>query len=81
MLKQEYKENETSLSEALDLAIKVLSKTLDMTKLTPEKIELATLTRENDKTQIKILPADQVRIFLMFFFLFCDSAVEGRGAD
>ena len=60
MLKQEYKENETSLSEALDLAIKVLSKTLDMTKLTPEKIELATLTRENDKTQIKILPADQV---------------------
>ena len=61
MLKQEYKENETSLSEALDLAIKVLSKTLDMTKLTPEKIELATLTRENDKTQIKILPADQVR--------------------
>merc|ERR1711934_500779 len=60
MLKQEYKENETSLSEALDLAIKVLSKTLDMTKLTPEKIELATLTRENDKTQIKILQADQV---------------------
>ena len=64
-MKQEYKENETSLSEALDLAIKVLSKTLDMTKLTPEKIELATLTRENDKTQIKILPADQVRL-LMF---------------
>ena len=62
MLKQEYKENETSLSEALDLAIKVLSKTLDMTKLTPEKIELATLTRENDKTQIKILPADQVSL-------------------
>merc|ERR1712089_28301 len=60
MLKQEYKENETSLDDALDLSIKVLSKTLDMTKLTPEKIELATLTRENGKTQIKILPADQV---------------------
>merc|ERR1712216_155163 len=44
----------------LDLSIKVLSKTLDMTKLTPEKIEVATLTRENGKTQIKILPADQV---------------------
>ena len=38
----------------------MLSKTLDMTKLTPEKIELATLTRENGKTQIKILPANQV---------------------
>ena len=60
MLKQEYKENETSLQDALDLSIKVLSKTLDMTKLTPEKIELATLTRENNKTQIKILPADKV---------------------
>ena len=65
MLKQEYKENETSLEEALDLSIKVLSKTLDMTKLTPEKIELATLTRENNKTQIKILPADRVG-FLYF---------------
>ena len=63
MLKQEYKENETSLNDALDLSIKVLSKTLDMTKLTPEKIELATLTRENNKTQIKILPADKVVCF------------------
>merc|ERR1711970_1189725 len=58
--KQEYKEDETSLQGALDLSIKVLSKTLDMTKLAPEKIELATLTRENGKTQIKILPADKV---------------------
>jgi len=34
-----------------------------MIKQTPEKIELATLTtltREKGKTQIKILPADQV---------------------
>merc|ERR1712227_406316 len=61
ILKQEYKENETSLNDALDLSIKVLSKTLDMTKLTPEKIELATLTRENNKTQIIILPADKVQ--------------------
>merc|ERR1712142_1235406 len=60
MLKQDFKEDETSLQDALDLSIKVLSKTLDMTKLTPEKIELATLTRENGKTQIKILPANQV---------------------
>ncbi len=39
MLKQEYKEGETTLKEALALAVKVLSKTLDMTKLTPEKGE------------------------------------------
>ena len=37
--------------------LQVLSKTLDMTKQTPEKIELATLTRKKGKTQIKILPA------------------------
>ena len=69
MLKQEYKENETSLQDALDLSIKVLSKTLDMTKLTPEKIELATLTRENNKTQIKILPADKVTLPFTFQIL------------
>jgi 20S proteasome subunit alpha 3 len=44
----------------LDLAIKVLSKTLDMTKLSPEKIELSTLTRENGETKIQILAADKV---------------------
>lgn len=36
-LKQEYKEGETTLKDAQELAIKVLSKTLDMTKLTAEK--------------------------------------------
>ena len=44
ILKQDYKENETSLHEALALAIKVLSKTLDMTKLTPDKCKSLSLT-------------------------------------
>ena len=39
MLKQEYKQDETTLKEALQLALKTLSKTLDMTKITPEKSE------------------------------------------
>ena len=38
MLKQEYKEDDTSLNEALRLAIKVLSKTLDTNKLTSERV-------------------------------------------
>jgi hypothetical protein len=42
--------------------LQVLSKTLDMTKLSPEKIEIATLTRENNKTNIQILPAPRVRL-------------------
>ena len=60
MLKQEYKEGEVKLKDALNLAIKVLGKTLDMTKLTAEKVEIATLTRENNRTLITILPAAQV---------------------
>lgn len=60
MLKQELNENEINLPQAQDLAIKVLSKTLDMTKLTSEKIEMATLTRENDETVIKILTNAEV---------------------
>lgn len=38
-LKQDYKEGEMTLESAQQLAIKVLSKTLDMTKLTSEKGE------------------------------------------
>ena len=37
ILKQEYKIDETKLTDALRLAIKILSKTLDTTKLTSEK--------------------------------------------
>lgn len=37
MLKQEYNEEKMLLSDALKLAIKVLNKTLDVTKLTTEK--------------------------------------------
>jgi len=60
MLKQEYKEGETNLQQALQLAVKVLSKTLDMTKLTPEKVEIAQLTRENGVSKIQILKPDAV---------------------
>ena len=63
MLKQEYKDKPT-LKEALDLAIKVLHKTLDSTKLNSEKVELASLTREgegpNAKTVIRVIPGEEV---------------------
>lgn len=48
------------LNQAEDLAIKVLAKTLDMTKLTSEKIEMSTLSREDGKTKIKILSNAEV---------------------
>ncbi|XP_033125165.1 proteasome subunit alpha type-4-like [Anneissia japonica] len=67
MLKQEYKEEETSIDSALALSVRVLSKTLDMTKLTPEKFELATLTRQNGKTKITILPEKKVQELIKSF--------------
>jgi len=60
ILKQEYKMGETKLTDALKLAIKILSKTLDTTKLSYDKIEIATLTRENGKTRIRILGEKEV---------------------
>lgn len=39
ILKQEYEEGKTNLKEALALTVKVLSKTLDMAKLTADKRE------------------------------------------
>jgi len=60
ILKQEYKIGETKLTDALNLAVKILSKTLDVTKLSAEKIELATLTRENGRSRIRILGEKEV---------------------
>lgn len=55
LLKQEFKEEGVDLKEALHLAVKVLSKTLDINKLSSDKIQIATLTREGDRTMIKVL--------------------------
>ncbi|VDD94008.1 unnamed protein product [Enterobius vermicularis] len=57
LLKQEYKAMD--LVEAKKLALKVLSKTLDV-KLSPEKIEMAVLTRTDGKTVIEELPVAEV---------------------
>merc|ERR1711988_1319641 len=48
ILKQEYKED-MDLKAALLLAIKVLSKTMDSTQLTPDKLEFATLSADGYK--------------------------------
>nr|AYV89240.1 proteasome subunit alpha type-4-like [Tetranychus evansi] len=67
MLKQDYKEGQTNLDQALALAVKVLSKTLDMNKLTTDKLEIATLTRKNNETQIRILPHSAVEKLIEAF--------------
>ena len=67
ILKQEYKEGEMTLDASLDLSMKVLSKTLDMTKLTSDKIEVATLKRVNGKTKIHILTTQEMDALIAKF--------------
>jgi 20S proteasome subunit alpha 3 len=57
LLKQEYKT--PNLDEAKKLAMKVLSKTLDV-KLSSDKIEMAILTRRDEKTVLNELTNDEV---------------------
>jgi len=66
MLKQDYKEG-MKLAEAKALVVKILSKTLDTTKLSPEKLEVAILTRKEDaadpskgKTVMTVLEASEL---------------------
>ena len=56
-----------SLDGALDLSMKVLSKTLDMTKLTSDKIEVATLKRVDGKTKIHVLTTDEMNALIAKF--------------
>uniref|UniRef100_A0A6A7FNK0 Proteasome subunit alpha type n=1 Tax=Hirondellea gigas TaxID=1518452 RepID=A0A6A7FNK0_9CRUS len=59
ILKQEYG-SDVDVHGAQLLALRTLHKTLDITKLTTEKIELATLMRENDVTKLHVLSSDEV---------------------
>lgn len=52
LLKQDYKED-IGIEEALELAVKVLSKTMDSTTLDHEKVEIATITY-NEETKMTI---------------------------
>ncbi|XP_003390676.1 PREDICTED: proteasome subunit alpha type-4-like [Amphimedon queenslandica] len=63
MLKQEYKDD-IDLKDGLDLAVKVLHKTLDSTKLNSEKVEFATLTRKDGRTVIEVLPSGEVDLLI-----------------
>lgn len=41
------------LAQAIKLVVKVLSKTMDSTTLSPDKVELATLSRDEDAGQVR----------------------------
>jgi len=64
ILKSDYKEGCT-MEEALLLAVKVLNKTMDSTKLTAERLEFATMTMGDDGQPVYgVLPAARVSALL-----------------
>lgn len=63
ILKQDYKEDMT-IKDAVMLTMKVMSKTLDVTKLAADKIELAVLSREDKKTSLRILKEPEVTKYI-----------------
>lgn len=63
ILKQEFNEDLT-LEQAKDLAIKVLSKTMDTTTLTSEKLEFATLQLKDDKPVHQIYSSKEIEELL-----------------
>lgn len=81
ILKQEYKEGEMTIDASLDLSMKVLSKTLDMTKLTSDKIEIATLRRVDGKTKIHILTTEEMDALIQKFEAAEKQAEEAKKAE
>jgi 20S proteasome subunit alpha 3 len=63
ILKQDYKED-LNLSQACELAIKVLSKTMDSTTLTSEKLEFSTIGHRNGKVYQKIWKPSDIDVLL-----------------
>ncbi|CAO0789316.1 unnamed protein product [Mucor circinelloides] len=63
ILKQDHKE-EMTLDEAKALAIKVLSKTMDSTTLTSEKLEFATIRLVNEKVKYEPYQAEEIDALL-----------------
>ncbi len=64
ILKSDYKVNETSLDDSLMLAVKVLSKTMDTTSPSAEKMEIATLTRVNGEVNYHVLDKNELEALL-----------------
>ena len=63
ILKTDYKED-GSMEDALMLAVKVLSKTMDTTTPSAEKLEIATVTREDGEVRYRVYARDELKDLL-----------------
>ncbi|KAF9973262.1 Proteasome subunit alpha type-4 [Actinomortierella ambigua] len=64
ILRQEYKDEGMTLQEAKNLAIKVLSKTMDTTALGPDKLEFATLEIKDGRVIRRIHSTKEIEALL-----------------
>uniref|UniRef100_A0A5K3FP65 Proteasome subunit alpha type n=1 Tax=Mesocestoides corti TaxID=53468 RepID=A0A5K3FP65_MESCO len=55
---------ECSVEDAVKLCIKVLYKTMTMSKLTSDKVEVGILQRKDDKTYVRIIPQSEVDLLI-----------------
>ncbi|KAH7347129.1 proteasome subunit alpha type-4 [Plectosphaerella cucumerina] len=78
LLKQDYKED-CSLKDACGLAVKVLSKTMDSTKLSAEKLEFATVGQTSDgKIYHRLWSAEEIKALLKEHDLAKDENAEEK---
>ena len=67
LFKTDYKEGEMNLVQAIQLAINTLGKTMDSQALTSDKLEIATLTREDGKSKITVLSLKEIEKYIKDF--------------
>jgi len=64
LLKQDYKDGMT-LDEALEMGLKIMAKSMDSTSLTSDKVEIATLTRdEGGRVVFRIFDEHEIKPWL-----------------
>jgi len=81
ILKNDWKE-EMNLDDALMLAVKVLSKTMDTTSPTPEKLEFATVKLVNGKVEYRLLTKTELSELLKRAeVMLKEEAAKESGAD
>lgn len=81
LLKQDYKDD-IGVQEAMGMAVKILSKTMDSTQLDSEKLEFATLTlnAKTGRPQTNIFTPDEIERLLNKFGLAKKTEEEGAAA-
>ena len=61
---KQYYENDLSLNDGLKLAVKVLKKSLDKNKMSPENVEIFVLEKKEDEVSQRFVKSDEIQKFI-----------------